>query len=92
MPSSEMINPDPKAVPLLLGLLPSSGWLKNFSNGDPLGTIKLSFARPFITVVVVILTTEGLSSSITSAKLSGAVFALKWLNCTMQAKKDNNAM
>jgi hypothetical protein len=53
-----------------------SNCLKKSSNGEPGGKDGISLDRCSMTVVVEIFTTEGLSFSARSAKLSGALLAL----------------
>ena len=74
-PVSSIIKPDPNDWAFLF--LPP-GWsncLKKSSNGDPGGNEGICLDLSSITVVVEILTTEGLSFSARSAKLSGALLA-----------------
>ena len=73
IPSSLMINPEPKEEAFLsVGLSKS---LNISPNGDPGGNEGICLDLSSITVVVEILTTEGLSFSARSAKLSGALLA-----------------
>ena len=74
-PVSSIIKPEPNDCAFLFLPPGLSNCLKKSSNGDPGGNEGICRDLSSITVVVDILTTEGLNLSARSAKLSGALLA-----------------